>query len=349
MTDVKTPAKLPDGSHHVIVKLETIHVPATELDTTPFSHEQITYEYTPPGDTTLIAERVRNASIVATTTVPINANTLGDAPFLKCVITETTGTNHIDLEECNRRGIVVFSAPGAPVDAVSEHALGLYFAARRNFVRLHNALYDYSPSQVNSWKATGSLSPFIKDAQGQPPHTCGNETVGIIGFGAIGQRIAKLCEGLGMTILAAERKVTADGAHGQNPSRVPFDQVIRQASVLFVILPLTPETRHIIGRPEIEVMRSDVVIINVGRGGTIDEAALVQGLREKRIHGAATDVFEVEPAGSVADSILLGDEVRHLNLTLTPHLAWCADQTSSNLQQKLKDNVRQFLKQQPST
>ena len=82
MTDVKTPAKLPDGSHHVIVKLETIHVPATELDTTPFSHEQITYEYTPPGDTTLIAERVRNASIVATTTVPINANTLGDAPFL---------------------------------------------------------------------------------------------------------------------------------------------------------------------------------------------------------------------------------------------------------------------------
>ncbi|KAH7116563.1 D-isomer specific 2-hydroxyacid dehydrogenase [Dactylonectria estremocensis] len=346
MMDVKTPAKLPDDTHHVIVKLETIHVAATELDTTPFSHEQIAYEYTPPGEAALIAERIRPASIVATTTVPINADTLGDAPFLKCVITETTGTNHIDLEECNRRGIVVFSSPGAPVDAVSEHALGLYFAARRSFVRLHNALYDYGPSQVNSWKATGSMSSLIKDAQGRPPHTCENETVGIIGFGAIGQRIAKLCQGLGMAVLVAERKVSADGAHGQDLSRIPFDDVIRRASVFFVTLPLTPHTRHTIGRPEIEMMRPDAVIINVGRGGTIDEAALVQGLREQRIHGAATDVFEIEPAGNAADSILLGDEARHLNLTLTPHLAWSADQTTSNLQQILKDNVRKFLMQQ---
>lgn len=85
MGDIIVPKKVPDDSHHVVVKLETIHVPATSVDTSPFSHEFISYEFTPKEDTALVAERIKYASIVVTTTVPINAQTLGETPYLYVV------------------------------------------------------------------------------------------------------------------------------------------------------------------------------------------------------------------------------------------------------------------------
>ncbi|CAG9949819.1 unnamed protein product [Clonostachys rosea f. rosea IK726] len=343
MGEVIVPKKLPDGSHHVVVKLETIHVPATSVDTSPFSHEFISYEYTPKEDTALVAERIKYASIVATTTVPINAQTLDKAPYLKCVITETAGTNHIDVEECERRGIAVYSAPTGAADAVAEHALGLYFATRRSFVSLHNALYDYGPSKTNGWKTNGSLSSLIKDAKGQPPRSSKNEIVGIFGYGAIGQRISNLCKALGMKVIVAGRKHST--SH-DDPTRVPFAEAVGEATVLFNILPFLPQTHGTFGPAEFQKMRSDAIIINVGRGGTIDEAALFEALSKGQIHGAATDVFENEPVGCAEDSILLSEEAKGLNLTLTPHLAWCADQTSINLQRSLKDNVRAYVEKQ---
>ncbi|KAM5344557.1 hypothetical protein ACJ41O_013092 [Fusarium nematophilum] len=341
--EVQEPARLPDKAHQVIVKLETVHVPAPDIDISPLTHELITYEYTPPAEAALIAARVRGASIVTTTTVPINAETLGGAPYLKCVITETTGTNHIDLEECKRRGITVMSSPTAATESVSEHALGLYFAARRSFVRLHNSMRENSP---NAWRTSGSLSNILKGSQGQPPHTCGNETVGIIGFGGIGQRIASLCETLSMKVLVAARKELGNNqvSNPTGPQRLPFIDVLRQSTTIFITLPLTAKTRNAIGAEELRAMRPDAVLVNVGRGGTVDETALVQALREGRIHGAATDVFEHEPAGSAQDSVLLSDEAKDLNLTLTPHLAWCADQTRANLQKIMLENIRGFLK-----
>ncbi|KAJ3456802.1 hypothetical protein MRS44_016825 [Fusarium solani] len=341
--EVQSPARLPDDTHHVIVKLETIHVPAPAIDLSPLTHELITYEYTPPAAKALIAARIRDASIVTLTTVPINAETLGEAPYLKCVISETTGTNHIDLEECKKRNITVMFSPHAATEAVSEHALGLYFSVRRSFVRLHNSLINHSP---NAWALSGSMSNILKDTQGQPPHTCGNETVGILGFGALGQRIARLCEALGMKVLVAARKEAESGL-GSNPGgrqRIAFNEVLRRATVLFITLPLTPQTRNTIGSEELQTMRRDAVLINVGRGGLVDETALVQALRQRLIHGAATDVFEHEPAGSGQDSVLLSEEAKELNLTLTPHLAWCADQTTVNMQEIIVENLKEFLR-----
>ncbi|KAI8653560.1 hypothetical protein NCS55_01343100 [Fusarium keratoplasticum] len=336
--EVQSPARLPDDTHHVIVKLETIHVPAPAIDLSPLTHELITYEYTPPAAKALIAARIHDASIVTLTTVPINAETLGEAPYLKCVISETTGTNHIDLEECKKRNITVMFSPHAATESVSEHALGLYFSVRRSFVRLHNSLFDHSP---NAWASSGSMSNILKDAQGEPPHTCGNEIVGILGFGALGQRIARLCEALGMKVLVAARK---EGGSGTGDTRIAFDEVLRRATVLFITLPLTPQTRNTIGSEELQTMRRDAVLINVGRGGLVDETALVQALRQRLIHGAATDVFEHEPAGSDQDSVLLSEEAKELNLTLTPHLAWCADQTTVNMQQIIIENLKEFLR-----
>ncbi|KAF9872769.1 glycerate dehydrogenase [Colletotrichum karsti] len=350
-TEIEHPANLPSPTHHVIVKLETIHVAVPEIDTGALSHEVIGYEYTRPSESAVAAARVRPASILITTTVPINADTLGEAPYLKCIITETTGTNHIDLEECRRRGITVMYSPNATVEAVSEHALGFYFSTRRRLVTLHNTMMDHTPSRANPWRTTGSMSSLLLDADGRPPRTCGNEIVGMIGYGPIGQRIAQMCEALGMQVLVAARKTAPSStpltngttaAHAK--ARTPFDEVLRRATTLFLVVPLTPETKNLIGAEELSTMRSDAVVINVGRGGTVDERALLAALRERRLYGAATDVYEVEPAGSGEDSVLLGEEARGVNLTLTPHLAWCADQTRVNIRRVVGENVRGFVR-----
>ncbi|KAJ0310949.1 uncharacterized protein N0V96_008767 [Colletotrichum fioriniae] len=366
-TEVKKPARLPSATHHVIVKLETIHVPPPEVNDGDLgagvTHEVIGYEYTRPSESAVAAARALPASVLITTTVPINKETLGEAPYLKCIITETVGTDHIDLEECRRRGVTVIYSPNATVEAVSEHALGLYFSSRRRFVTLHNTMMDHAEGRSNPWRTKGSMSSLLLDSEGRPPHTCGNEVVGMIGYGPIGQRVAKMCRALGMEVLVAARKkntapvvngngVTATAAtaavsaqpNGNGDThRTPFAEVIRRATTLFLIVPLTAETRNLIGEAEMAMMRPDAVIINVGRGGTVNEAALVAALREGRISGAATDVYEIEPAGSGRDSVLLGEEAKGLNLTLTPHLAWCADQTRVNIRRVVGENVRLFF------
>ncbi|KAK1638735.1 D-isomer specific 2-hydroxyacid dehydrogenase [Colletotrichum phormii] len=349
-TEIKKPARLPSATHHVIVKLETIHVPPPEVNDGDLgenvTHEVIGYEYTRPSESAVAAARAWPASVLITTTVPINKETLGEAPYLKCIITETVGTDHIDLEECKRRGVTVIYSPNATVEAVSEHALGLYFSSRRRFVTLHNTMMDHAEGRPNPWRAKGSMSSLLLDSEGRPPHTCGNEVVGMIGYGPIGQRVAKMCRALGMEVLVAARKSDATGSapNGNGDThRTPFAEVLRRATTLFLIVPLTAETKNLVGEAEMATMRPDTVIINVGRGGTVNEAALVAALREGRISGAATDVYEVEPAGSGRDSVLLGNEAKNLNLTLTPHLAWCADQTRVNIRRVVGENVRLFF------
>lgn len=186
-----------------------------------------------------------------------------------------------------------------------------YFSACRRLVTLHNTMMAHTPARANPWRATGSMSSLLLDSEGRPPHTCGNEVVGMIGYGPIGQRIAAMCKALGMEVLVAARKpkdpsssfsssppASAPLANGSGAERTPFEQVLRRATTLFLVVPLTPETKSLIRAGELRVMRPDAVVISVGRGGTVDERALLDVLKEGRLYGAATDVYEVEPAGS---------------------------------------------------
>jgi lactate dehydrogenase-like 2-hydroxyacid dehydrogenase len=127
--------------------------------------------------------------------------------------------------------------------------------------------------------------------------------------------------------------------------RTSFSEIIQTATVIFVVLPFTPETRSTISAAELQAMRPDAVVINVGRGGLVDEQALLDAVKERRIYGAATDVYEQEPAGSDADSVLLSRVVAEegLNIVCTPHLAWCADTTRKNIQKVVKQNLKEFL------
>jgi lactate dehydrogenase-like 2-hydroxyacid dehydrogenase len=162
---------------------------------------------------------------------------------------------------------------------------------------------------------------------------------------APGQRIAQICRGLGMKVLIAGRKGDASPTSNDPAvSRIAFDDVIRQATAMMVAMPLAPETKNLISERELALMRPDAIVINVGRGGTINEAAAVVALRERRIWGVATDVFEVEPAGSDQDSALLAAAAEGLNVTLSPHVAWCADQTKINIAEVVTGNVEEYLR-----
>jgi lactate dehydrogenase-like 2-hydroxyacid dehydrogenase len=163
-----------------------------------------------------------------------------------------------------------------------------------------------------------------------------------------GKRIANLGEALGMKVLVAARKPTsstslADVLPTANPviDRVPFDDVLKQATVLVLSLPRIPETLNLISSAELERMHPYSVLINIARGGIVDEAAVVQALKQKQIAGYATDVFNVEPVEGPEDTPLLSEEAKDLNITMSP---WFSQRTLKNLGDILKETVEAWAK-----
>lgn len=198
----------------------------------------------------------------------------------------------------------------------------------------------------------------MRDGTGAPPRTCAQETAAIVGYGAVGKHIARLCRALGMKVVISQRKEAgADAAPpltngcqqgaagGDEPARVPFADVLAQATVLFLALPLTPQSAGLLSAPELARMRPDALVVNVSRGGIVDEAAVVSALSSGALFGYGTDVFAREPAGGSDDSPLLDAAAGAggLNLTLTGHLAWFSGTTMSNQVRRVKENLRAFL------
>ena len=148
-----------------------------------------------------------------------------------------------------------------------------------------------------------------------------------------------------MKILISDRKSTNLGTQDQTTqtTRTPFSTVLQESTVLMVLVPKTQDTLNLISTTELQNMNPHAVIINISRGGIVDETAIIEALRTGQIAGYATDVFETEPAEGAKDSPLLAPEARDLNLTLSPHLAWFGERTRTNLIKMLKDNIELFI------
>lgn len=316
------------------------------------------HQYTAPPGITLTQEhhsttspeqlhaRIRDATIIVLCYTRLDAEALSEAvsPKLKLIAVTAVGTDSVDLEACRKRGIRVTNCPGSNVEAVSNHVMALYFAARRNIVRMDRA------TKIGTWANFGtSLSDGMADRDGNWCLTCDEEVMGIIGYGYVGKRVAKMAQALGMKILVAGRKgETTPSTNGDIEfQRTPFDEVLQKSTVLVIAVPRTPETMNMISTAEFEKMSPKTVLVNVARGGIVDEIALLQALKDRTIHGAATDVFNVEPA-SAATSPLLAEGVDELNLTATPHLAWNADKTAKNYARMSSENVLNFLLGHPT-
>jgi lactate dehydrogenase-like 2-hydroxyacid dehydrogenase len=171
--------------HHKIVALEGLHNPIPEFDLPEPHISSLTVHWnTSPSE---LLERIKDATVIITTTVKLNADTLSHeiTPKLQLVAVMASGTDHVDLEACRKRGIRVCNTPHAPTDAVSDHAIGLYFAARRKTVLMH----ELTVAEPSEWKAKGSVAAYMKDSNGDAPLSCQDEVCGIIGYGAIGEHL----------------------------------------------------------------------------------------------------------------------------------------------------------------
>jgi glycerate dehydrogenase len=264
------------------------------------------------------------STVVVTNKVKLPAVLLEKLPQLKLVAVAATGVDHVDLDAARRLGIGVCNVRDYATHSVPEHVFAVLLALRRNLIAYAAAARNGAWSRAENFCL---LNWPIEDLAGS--------TLGIIGGGALGQSVAKLGAAFGMRVLLAEQR----GAR-LRPGRVAFEQVLVEADVLSLHVPLTPATRNLIGANELEHMKPSAILINSARGGVVDEVVLVEALRAGQLAGAAVDVLTTEPPP--ADHPLLSANLP--NLLVTPHIAWASRQAQQRMADEVVENIAAFLR-----
>lgn len=302
-----------------IVFLDRGNVPVT-LRKPGFAHRWRDYPDTQPEE---LVERLSGASIAITDRVALPGWALERLPKLRLIAVAATGVDGVDLETCRGRGIAVCNVRDWAL-SVPEHVFALILALRRNLMGYHAAVRDGAWQRSQSYLL--QLDPL--------PQSLAGTTLGIIGQGALGLAVGKLAEGFGMRVIFAERK----GALVVRSGRVPFSEVLAQSDVLAILCPLTEESRGMVGAAELAALRKTALLINCGRGGIVDEAALASALKRGKLAGAGLDVLEQEPPRQKNPLLAL----QLPNLIVTPHVAWLSDQSLRHLGDQLIDNLEAF-------
>jgi len=243
-------------------------------------------------------------------------------PELKFLTVMGTGTDNIDLQAAARRGVIVSNTPTAPTISVAEHTVGMMLALTKNMVPMHNALTQ------GEWKHIPGI-----ELRGK--------TFGFIGLGIIAAEIAPVVRALGMRVVGWSLTYDPKRAERLGVELVEMDEVLRQSDVVSLLLRASPKTHQIIGRRELWLMKPGAYLVNTGRGALVDEGALYEVLKEKRIAGAAIDVFQTEPLPG--DSPLLKLE----NVLVTPHVAWVTDMGIDRMARHPVENILRFLEGKP--
>jgi len=284
-----------------------------------FPHQWVEYEATAQAD---IPGRLAEASIAIVNKRQLTAEIIAGLPELKMVAIAATGYNNVDLDACRSRGIVVSNVRGYARETVPEHVFALLLALSRQIGPYHQSV------AAGRWQRSEQFCYFdypIRDLAGQ--------TLGILGSGVLGRGVARLAAAFGMRVLFGEHK----GATGLRDGYVPFAQVIREADAISLHCPLNAATRHLIGAAELATMRPHALLINTARGGLVDEQALADALRGRRIGGAGFDVLSEEPPTD--NPLLAPDLLAAGNFILTPHVAWSSREAMQALADQLIDNI----------
>ena len=221
---------------------------------------------------------------------PLNEKVLQNAPKLKAVAKYGVGIDNIDLDACTERDIAVTRTVGANSNAVADYAFALMLAVARKVVQI-----DIS-CRNGDWGKVTTLDVFGK-------------TLGLVGLGAISRGVAARAKGFGMEILAHDVFWDDEYAKTAGIKKATLNQIYTQADFISIHVPLTPETRMLIGEKELAMMKPTAIIINTARGGIVDETALFAALQNGKIYGAGIDAFEQEPpspAWFALDNLVMG-------------------------------------------
>ncbi|MCG3766636.1 D-2-hydroxyacid dehydrogenase [Vibrio cincinnatiensis] len=306
-----------------VVFLDRATIPRhISLPSLNFAHHWQEYELTSPDQ---VVERLAGADIAITNKVRLTADVLAQLPQLRLIAVSATGVNNVDVDYCRLHKIAVCNVQGYAVQSVPEHVIGMLFALRRNLLGYHQDI------AAGEWQRNKQFCFFT-----HPIGDIAGSTMGIIGSGTLGKATAQLAKALGMQVLLAEHK----GAQHCRAGYTPFEQVVANADVLSLHCPLTDSTHHLLSTDEFALMKPNAIFINTGRGGLVDEQALVDALKQRRIAGAGVDVFTQEPADR-NNPLLANMELP--NLLLTPHVAWGSDSAIERLVAILIDNIEGFI------
>ena len=301
--------------------------PTVNITRPEFDHDWVEYDRTQQDQ---VVERLAGATIAITNKVPIRREALERLPNLKMIAVAATGYDVIDVEVCRELGVVVSNVRGYAVNTVPEHVLALMFALRRSIVPYREDVI------AGEWQKAAQFCFFnhpIKDLSGS--------TLGVVGRGAIGSSIGRLGEALGMRVIYAGRK----GVDAPPAGYVAFDQFLKESDVITLNCPLTLETRDLIGAAEFAKMDRKPILINAGRGGLVNEQALVDAIDSGQIAAAGFDCLTSEP---ISDDHPFHKILTRPNVIVTPHVAWASEEAMQTLWDQVISHINNFKKGEPS-
>lgn len=269
-----------------------------------------------------VLARIQHVDVVISNKVIVNAEAMEQCKNLKLILISATGTNNIDLDFARSKGIVVCNCQGYGTSAVAQHTLTLMLALATSLLKYEHAVKQ---GEWNKSPIFCLLDFPIVELSGK--------TLGIIGYGELGQAVAKLAEAFGMKILVASLP-----NRPTHKDRIPFAELLAQVDFLSLHCPLTDETRDLIDSQAFDKMKKSAFLINCARGGIVNEQALADALRQGKIAGAATDVLSVEPP--THGNVLLAEDIP--NLIITPHSAWGSVDARQRIVNQMLENVEAF-------
>ncbi|UTG69720.1 D-2-hydroxyacid dehydrogenase [Neisseria subflava] len=308
--------------HIVVLDRDTLVNRPFDFD---FPHTLSSYGTTEAHET---LERIRGADIVITNKVVISAQAFAENPQLKLVAVTATGVNNVDVEAAKQNGTAVCNIRAYGNESVAEHAFMMMITLMRNLPAYQRDV------AAGLWEN----SPFFCHL-GAPMRDLNGKTLAIFGRGNIGKTLATYAQAFKMNVVFAEHK----NAQSVRDGYVSFDEAIRSADVVSLNCPLTPQTANMIGETELQQMKPGTILINCGRGGLVDEAALVAALKYGQIGGAGFDVLTQEPPRD-GNPLL---KARLPNLIVTPHIAWASQEAANRLFDILLDNINRFVAGNP--
>jgi glyoxylate reductase len=245
-------------------------------------------------------------------------------PQLRCVANVAVGYDNVDVEAAARRGVVVTNTPGVLDDATADLTMALILAATRRLAEGDRLVRSGRPW---NWGMSFMLGSSLR-----------GKRLGIVGLGGIGRRVAERARAFGMEIAYHSRRpAPAEAVAALAAERMPLERLLASADVVSLHCPLTPETHHLLGREELEAMKSSAVLVNAARGPVVDERALAEALAAGRIAAAGLDVYEREP--EVEPRLLELD-----NVVLTPHLGSATVETRTAMAELAARNAISVLR-----
>lgn len=261
-----------------------------------------------PMDAETLSNNLADKTGAMTTLVDrVDAKLLSACPKLKAVCNIAVGFNNIDLSACSKAGVMATNTPGVLDDSTADFTWALILSTARRVVE------SDAHVRVGQWKGW-----YLKQFLGKDVH---HATLGILGFGRIGRRVARRALGFDMTVLYHDTQ-PADAATERscNAAYVSMDELLARADILTIHVPYAPSTHHVVAAPELAKMKPGAILIHASRGGVVDDAALAAALKSGRLAGAGLDVFENEPA-------LNPEFLTMKNVVLTPHIASSSEAT----------------------